>query len=181
MGAVVIYAMAKNARGNSGKRAPKTKAGIVGTPAESGARGKRRRREKTRWGIRAISRLTNLYSGSSDLSAASLTTAGPGAAPGKKGREAALIPGREGELPADGEIYEHSYGFPHFRGKSLSTIFLQRIFDAAIVDSSTRSKLWPIVERKKMRRRVATRGMFPVPLRIKFGQRALRQPRNCHL
>jgi len=29
MGAVVIYTIAKNARGNGGKRAPKTKKGIV--------------------------------------------------------------------------------------------------------------------------------------------------------
>jgi len=47
MGAVVIYAMAKNARGNSGKRAPKTKAaaggggggGAVAAVSESDARG----------------------------------------------------------------------------------------------------------------------------------------------
>jgi len=125
--------------------------------------------------IRAISRVTNLYSGSSDLSAASLTTAGPGAAPGKKGRGAALAAEREGRncLPM-AKFMRHSYGFPHFRGKSLSRRSSSGgIFDAAIVDSSTcvtLGKLWPTVERENASSRCNERN---VPLRIKFGERAL--------
>lgn len=75
MGAVVIYAMAKNARGNGGKRASKTKpAGVVGDRAKgflrsAGEREKaraRERREREREKedarvFRTISRVTNLY------------------------------------------------------------------------------------------------------------------------
>jgi len=72
------------------------------------------------------------------------------------------------------KFMRHSYGFPHFRGKSLSTIFLQRdircsnrrfIAACAALENSP-----PIVERENARSRCNQRNL---PLRIKFGERLI--------
>lgn len=48
MGAVVIYAMAKNARGNGGKRTPKTKVGLGSHDGPSPGWMRGRERERAR-------------------------------------------------------------------------------------------------------------------------------------
>lgn len=66
MGAVVIYAIAKNARGNGGKRAPKTKKGLgwkrgCAWEVSCGDESEGEKKTCRAPGIRAISRVTNLY------------------------------------------------------------------------------------------------------------------------
>lgn len=165
MGAVVIYARAKNARGNGGKRAPKTKKGL-GTreqrevsPSGVWVGG----REKTRPAlpsIRAISRVTNLY-GIVWFIGRKFNNGRPNNPQEKEGErnhcqeKEGYMRGEEGSRE-DGKIYDAYVWISASRAKSLSTIFqwdircTNRQFMTRIFDNSRRLEKWDWQEKENL-------------------------------